>query len=73
MALITTEAAAAYLGLATSTLEKARVFGTGCRYVKLGRAVRYRISDLDEYLAVRTIGSTSEGSFSADAEASCGC
>jgi len=59
-AALTTEAAATYLGLAESTLEKARVHGTGPKYVKLGRAVRYRIRDLDEWLEARTMNSTSE-------------
>lgn len=59
---LTTEQAAAHLGLASSTLEKARVHGTGPRYIKLGRAVRYLRADLDSYLVARTISSTSETS-----------
>lgn len=57
---LNTEAAAAYLGLSESTLEKARVYGSGPRFVKLGRAVRYRVSDLDTYLADRVVESTSQ-------------
>jgi predicted DNA-binding transcriptional regulator AlpA len=57
---LTTEAAARYLSLAESTLEKARVTGTGPRYLKLGRAVRYRIVDLDAWMADRAVNNTSE-------------
>ena len=58
--MMTTAEAAAFLGIAKSTLEKARVFGTGVCFVKLGRTVRYRRSDLEDYLAQRTVLSTSE-------------
>lgn len=46
---VDTEGASRHIGLAVSTLEKLRVSGGGPWYVKLGRAVRYRISDLEEY------------------------
>ena len=59
-AALDTEAAARYIGLAVSTLEKLRVSGGGVPFVKLGRAVRYRVCDLDEYLASRVVVSTSE-------------
>jgi excisionase family DNA binding protein len=59
-ALLTTEQAAAKLGLGTNTLEKYRVFGTGPTFVKLGRSVRYAESDLDEWVAARRLTSTSE-------------
>lgn len=60
-AVLDTEAAARYIGLAASTLEKARVSGAlGLKHVKLGRAVRYRICDLDEFLANRVRSNTSE-------------
>jgi predicted DNA-binding transcriptional regulator AlpA len=57
---VDTEGAAKHIGLAVSTLEKLRVTGAGPKYVKLGRAVRYRISDLEKYLAERVVSSTSE-------------
>ncbi len=41
--------AAAYLDLAPSTLSKARVYGTGPAFFRLGRAVRYRREDLDQW------------------------
>lgn len=57
---VDTEAAARHIGLAVSTLEKMRVTGDGPPFVKLGRAVRYRISDLEAYLAERVVASTSQ-------------
>lgn len=58
--LLDTEAAAPLVGLSPKTLEKKRVVGGGPRYAKIGRAVRYRRSDLEAYVAARVIGSTSE-------------
>ena len=46
-----TAAAAKYVGLSTSTLEKYRLTGHGPRFVRLGsRAVGYDVRDLDEWL-----------------------
>lgn len=59
-AVLDTEAAAHYIGLAASTMEKQRVAGGGVPFVKLGRAVRYRVCDLEAYLADRVVSSTSE-------------
>ena len=42
--------AAAYLGLAVSTLNKWRCIGGGPQFLKLGKAVRYRITDLDGWV-----------------------
>jgi predicted DNA-binding transcriptional regulator AlpA len=55
-----TLAAAAYTGLASSTLEKLRVYGGGPRYLKLRRLVRYRQADLDDWLAAHIVSSTSD-------------
>ncbi len=57
---LTQEEAAAYMRLSPRTLERHRVEGTGSRFVKLGRRVLYRRSDLDDWAASRTFGSTSE-------------
>jgi predicted DNA-binding transcriptional regulator AlpA len=57
---VDTEGAATQIGLAVSTLEKLRVSGGGPRFVKLGRAVRYRMTDLEAYLAERVVESTSQ-------------
>jgi excisionase family DNA binding protein len=56
---LTTFAAAAYVGLSTSKMEKLRVTGGGPAYCKIGRSVRYRFGDLDEWLASRRVASTS--------------
>jgi predicted DNA-binding transcriptional regulator AlpA len=55
-----TPAAAAYVGLAPATLCKLRCSGTGPKFMKLSKAaVRYRIEDLEAWLADRTVISTS--------------
>lgn len=48
--LIKTTAAAAVLGLSAAKLAKFRCNGGGPKYVKLGHAVRYRNSDLEEWV-----------------------
>ena len=58
--LLNTIEAAEALRLAAGTLEKLRTYGGGPRYVKLGRAVRYRREDLDAWLSDRLIANTSE-------------
>ncbi len=60
MEVLNREGAAAYLKLACNTLDKMRVAGRGPKYAKLGRSVRYRRADLDEYLACNLVASTSE-------------
>jgi len=56
-----TPAAAEYLGIAASTLEKMRVSGTGPEFEKSAdKAVVYSIPALEEYLAQRRTRSTSE-------------
>ena len=55
-----TKAAAAYLGLSPSTLEKSRVSGDGPIYASLGRVVVYDVEDLDAYVDARKRHSTSE-------------
>ena len=60
-AVFTVSEAAAYLGLAQSTLNKWRCHGgNGPAYLKLGKAVRYRRTDLDTYLDRRNVTSTSQ-------------
>lgn len=58
--LIDTNKAADWLDQAPNTLAKMRVTGGGPRFVKLGRSVRYRVSDLEAYIADRVVTSTSE-------------
>lgn len=59
-AALDTHEAAARTGLSSSYLRKLRLTGTGPRFMKLGRAVRYRESDLNAWLDARCILSTSE-------------
>jgi predicted DNA-binding transcriptional regulator AlpA len=56
-----TPAAAEYVGLSDSTLEKFRLTGEGPQFVRIGvRAVGYRIEDLDAWLSERVRRSTSD-------------
>jgi excisionase family DNA binding protein len=53
--LLTTKQAANRLGLAAGTLHLWRHLGRyKLKFVRLGRAVRYRPEDLDEFVAERT-------------------
>lgn len=47
--------AAEHLGISPKTLRAWRLQGRGPRYVKLGRAVRYLVQDLDQWASGRTI------------------
>ena len=58
-AMLRTQKAAEFLGVASATLCKWRVFGGGPLYKKLGRVVVYDPSDLRAWLALRSRGSTS--------------
>ena len=53
-------AAAEYMGLSASTLNKLRVFGGGPVFLKLGRRVTYDVNDLDSWLASKRRTSTSD-------------
>jgi len=57
---LTTPEAATFLGVKPSTLEQWRWSGRGPRFVKLGRACRYRLADLEEYMEARVFSSTTE-------------
>lgn len=58
--LVTPAELADYLGTSTQRLARDRVNGTGPRYIRAGRTVRYRWSDvqawLDENTRERTTG-----------------
>lgn len=60
MSVFDTAHAAEYLKLAQGTLERFRVQGIGPKFMKLGRAVRYRQADLDQWMESRLVSSTSE-------------
>jgi len=48
-------------GLADSTLEQWRLKGKGPKFIKLGRLVRYRLSDVHNYLSsLQGFSSTTE-------------
>ena len=55
---MTVTQAAEYLGLAVSTLNKWRCHGGGPVFIKMGRAVRYRVEDLDAYILNSSTAST---------------
>ena len=57
-----THQAAARTGLSSSTMRKLRLTGCGPKFLKLGRAVRYRETDLNAWLDEREVSSTSEAS-----------
>ncbi len=48
------------LKLSISWVQKARGQGTGPKFIKVGGAVRYRLSDVQEYLEERVRKSTSD-------------
>jgi predicted DNA-binding transcriptional regulator AlpA len=52
--------AAKLLGVSARTLERHRVTGTGPRFTRLGRLVRYRQCDLADYVDRNLRASTSE-------------
>jgi predicted DNA-binding transcriptional regulator AlpA len=57
-------------GRAQSTLQKDRVAGKGIPFVRMGRLVRYRQSDVNAYLAsLATYRSTSQADEAARSEA----
>lgn len=55
---LNTEEAACYLNLKKSTLEAWRCRGGGPSFVRLGRAIRYRKSDLDWWVESRVYQNT---------------
>jgi excisionase family DNA binding protein len=58
---MTTEQAAAYMGLAVPTLEswRCRRQNSGLAYIKVGRKVYYMRGDIDAWLASRRVGGLS--------------
>ncbi|MBO6893969.1 MAG: helix-turn-helix domain-containing protein [Roseibium sp.] len=58
--LMTEAAAADFLGVSIRTMQAWRVRGGGPRYAKMGKAVRYRPSDLEAFVTERLAASTSE-------------
>ncbi|QSP93843.1 helix-turn-helix domain-containing protein [Marinobacter salinisoli] len=59
--LFTTKEAAQFLGVSKAFLERDRWAGARVPFIKVGsRAVRYRLSDLEEYVERQIRHSTSE-------------
>jgi hypothetical protein len=58
--LLTQREAASVLRLSERTLERMRVAGNGPRFVRCNRTIRYRLQDIETFVEVRTVGSTSE-------------
>ncbi|MBW4933230.1 helix-turn-helix transcriptional regulator [Marinobacter sp. F4206] len=59
--LFTTKEAAEYLGVSKAFLERDRWAGARIPYVKVGsRTVRYRLSDLEDYIEKQVRLSTSQ-------------
>jgi len=52
--------AARMRGQSVRTLQMERLRGSGCRYVKLGRSVRYRRADVLAFINARIVTSTTE-------------
>ncbi len=59
--LLTTKEAAAYLGVSAAFLERDRWAGARIPFVRIGsRAVRYRLGELENYVAGQTRTNTAE-------------
>lgn len=52
-------AAAAITGISVSSLQKMRVRGDGPVFAKIGNRVRYRVADLEAFVAGSVVRSTS--------------
>lgn len=63
---MTTRAAATYICMSKSYLDKARVYGGGPQYMKIGGAIRYSREDLDNWLAGKVRTSTFGGAANDD-------
>jgi predicted DNA-binding transcriptional regulator AlpA len=61
MTLLTQREAASALRLSERSMERMRVSGLGPKFLRCStRAIRYRQSDLDDWIASRLVRSTSE-------------
>lgn len=58
--LISAEQAASILNISPSTLAKMRLSGVSPRFIKLGRRVAYRPSDLEAWIEAQSFQSTTE-------------
>ncbi len=58
--LVTQRDLALQLRISERTLERHRVNGTGPKFVRVGRLVRYRVSDVEQWLQLAVRSSTSD-------------
>lgn len=58
--LFSSKEAARYLGMSVAFLERDRWAGARIAFVKIGRSVRYRRTELDQYIQSHTRRSTSD-------------
>jgi len=58
--LLNEKEAAALLNLSVRTLQRLRCIGGGAKFVRLHGSVRYRLSDIEEWIALRAVSNTSE-------------
>lgn len=61
MKLLNADQASEYLGIPKATLAKMRWAGTGCRFLKIGARIYYRVGDLEDWLREHERLATSEG------------
>ncbi len=59
--LLTVSEAARWAKVSESFLNKARLTGTGPRFIRLGRAIRYQPSDLEAWAQASAAGSAASG------------
>jgi excisionase family DNA binding protein len=60
LAMLTQSECAELLRLSERTLERLRVSGLGPKFVRCGRSIRYRVADLEAWIASRVVTSTSQ-------------
>lgn len=56
--LVDTKSAAKILNMSSRTLERMRISGSGPVFCKLGKLVRYRVTDIDCWVEARRTSST---------------
>lgn len=55
--LLTQQQVVDWIGMSPAWFEMARFKGTGIPYIKIGRSVRYRTKDVQQYLDAHLVGS----------------
>jgi len=58
--LLTQDDVAEFLKLSVRSVERLRCAGTGPRFLRIRHSIRYRLCDVEAWLASRLRGSTSE-------------